>query len=89
MHCVTSPCGSFWLRWLLAASPDLIEQLTERELEVLQVLAEGLTYAQIARQLVLSVNTVRYHIKSVYGMLGVEKRMHTVKRGRALGLISP
>lgn len=68
-------------------SSDLIEQLTEREREVLFLLAEGLTYAQIAERLVVSVNTVRYHIKGVYAKLGVEKQVQAVERGRALGLI--
>jgi LuxR family transcriptional regulator, maltose regulon positive regulatory protein len=68
-------------------SPDLIEQLTERELEVLRLMTEGLTYAQMAERLVVSVNTVRYHVKGVYGKLGVEKQVQAVERGRELGLI--
>jgi LuxR family transcriptional regulator, maltose regulon positive regulatory protein len=68
-------------------SPDLIEQLTERELEVLRLLGDGLTYAQMARQLVVSVNTIRYHVKGVYGKLGVEKQAQAVQRGRELRLI--
>ncbi len=68
-------------------SPDLIEQLTERELEVLRLLAEGLTYAQMAELLVVSVNTVRYHVKGVYGKLGVEKRIQAMEKGRNLGLL--
>jgi len=68
-------------------SPDLIEQLTERELEVLRLMTEGQTYAQMAERLVVSVNTVRYHVKGVYGKLGVEKQMQAVERGRALGLV--
>ena len=70
-----------------AASPELIEQLTERELEVLRLLAEGLTYAQMAERLVVSVNTVRYHVKGIYGKLGVEKQVQAVERGRELGLL--
>lgn len=65
----------------------LIEPLTERELEVLRLLAEGLTYAQMAERLVVSVNTVRYHVKGVYGKLGAEKQTQAVERGRELGLI--
>jgi LuxR family transcriptional regulator, maltose regulon positive regulatory protein len=68
-------------------SPELIEQLTERELEVLRLMTEGLTYAQMAECLVVSVNTVRYHVKGVYGKLGVEKQVQAVERGRELGLI--
>jgi LuxR family transcriptional regulator, maltose regulon positive regulatory protein len=70
-----------------AISQELIEQLTERELEVLRLMTEGLTYAKMAERLVVSVNTVRYHVKGVYGKLGVEKQVQAVKRGRELGLI--
>jgi LuxR family maltose regulon positive regulatory protein len=69
------------------ASPDLIEQLTDRELEVLRLMTEGLTYAQMAERLVVSVNTVRYHVKGVYGKLGVEKQTQAIERGRELELI--
>jgi LuxR family maltose regulon positive regulatory protein len=69
-------------------SQELIEQLTERELEVLRLLSEGLTYADIAGCLVVSVNTVRYHVEGVYAKLGLEKQTQAVKRGRELGLLS-
>ena len=65
----------------------LIELLTERELEVLRLLAEGLKYAEIAAQLVVSVNTVRYHVKGIYGKLGVEKQAKAIERARGLGLL--
>ncbi len=64
-----------------------IEPLTERELEVLRLVAGGLTYAEVARRLVVSLNTVRYHVKSVYGKLGVNRRVDAVERARELGLI--
>lgn len=66
---------------------DLIEPLSERELEVLRLLARGLKYAEMAEQLFVSVNTVRYHIKSVYGKLGVDKQAKAIERARELGLI--
>lgn len=43
-------------------------------------------YAEIARRLVISVNTVRYHIKSLYGKLGATSRTQAVARARALML---
>ena len=44
---------------------EVIEPLSERELEVLRLLAEGLTYAEIAERLVVSLNTVRFHVKEI------------------------
>ena len=65
----------------------LIEPLSERELEVLRLLAHGLKYTEIAERLVISVNTVRFHIKSMYAKLSVDKQAKAVERGRELGLI--
>lgn len=65
----------------------LIEPLSERESEVLRLLARGLKYTEIAEQLVVSVNTVRFHIKSLYGKLSVDKQAKAVERARELGLI--
>jgi LuxR family maltose regulon positive regulatory protein len=65
----------------------LIEPLSERELEVLRLLAHGLKYAEIAKQLVVSLNTVRFHIKSLYGKLSVDKQAKAIERARELGLI--
>ena len=70
-----------------AVAQDLIEPLTERELDVLHLLAEGLTYAGIADRLVVSVNTVRYHVKEIYGKLGVNRQAQAVARARELGLL--
>ncbi|MCC6147258.1 MAG: hypothetical protein IT308_06780 [Anaerolineaceae bacterium] len=65
----------------------IIEPLSERELEVLRLLAQGLKYIEIAEQLVVSMNTVRFHIKSIYGKLSVGKQVKAVERARELGLI--
>jgi LuxR family maltose regulon positive regulatory protein len=66
----------------------LIEPLSERELEVLQHLNSYLSTPEIADLLVVSANTVRTHIKNIYGKLGVHGRSSAVKRGRELGLIN-
>jgi LuxR family maltose regulon positive regulatory protein len=65
----------------------LIEPLTEREKEVLALMAEGLTYREIAERLVVSVNTVRYHVKGVYGKLNVNNRTKAVESARRLELL--
>lgn len=68
-------------------SDGLVEALSKRELEVLQLLAQGMKYAEIAERLVISTNTVRFHIKSIYGKLGVDKQVKAIERGRDLGLL--
>jgi LuxR family maltose regulon positive regulatory protein len=65
----------------------LIEPLSERELEVLQNLNGPLSKPEIAEQLVVSANTVRTHIKNIYGKLGVHGRSGAVKRAKELGLL--
>jgi LuxR family maltose regulon positive regulatory protein len=67
--------------------PAIDNVLTERETEVLRLMAAGLTYQEIAARLVVSLNTVRFHVKGIYGKLGVEKRMAAIAKARALGLI--
>ena len=65
----------------------LPEPLSERELEVLQLLATYLSSTEIAEQLCISANTVRYHIKNIYGKLGVHSRSDAVQRAWELGLL--
>jgi LuxR family maltose regulon positive regulatory protein len=64
----------------------LIEPLSERELEVLQLISEGLTNLEIAARLFLSLNTVKAHTRSIYGKLGVNNRTMAVARARGLGM---
>ena len=61
--------------------------LSRRELEVLQLLAEGLSTAEVADRLILSVNTVRNHITHVLTKLGVRSRLEAVNVGVRRGLI--
>jgi LuxR family maltose regulon positive regulatory protein len=65
----------------------LLEPLSERELEVLRLLNTHLSSTEIAEQLCLSVNTVRYHIKNIYGKLNVHSRSDAVQLARELGLL--
>ncbi len=69
------------------AAPRLVEPLTEREAEVLQLLAEGLSNAQIAERLVLAIGTVKYYTSEIYGKLGVKNRLQAVNRARELDLV--
>jgi LuxR family maltose regulon positive regulatory protein len=70
-----------------AASSALIEPLSIREQEVLELLAAGLSNQEIARHLIVTEGTVKTHIKSIYGKLGVHSRTQAVARARALGLL--
>ncbi len=66
----------------------LVEPLSEREIEVLQRIAEGLTNREIADRLYLALNTVKVHTRNIYGKLGVNNRTGAVARARDLGLLS-
>jgi len=76
---------------LQTQSPDseLIEPLSDRELEVLQLLAEGLTNKEIATGLYLSLHTVKVHARNIYSKLGVSNRAQAGAKARALGILSP
>ena len=67
---------------------DLIEPLSEREREVLQLIAEGLTNREIAARLFLSLNTVKGHTRNIYGKLGAHSRTQAIARATAIGLMS-
>jgi LuxR family maltose regulon positive regulatory protein len=65
----------------------LIEPLSERELDVLRLLAAGMSNPEIADALYIAVSTVRSHCKNIYSKLNVHKRWDAVQRGQELGLI--
>jgi LuxR family maltose regulon positive regulatory protein len=69
------------------AAPGLVEPLSGRELDVLRLLATDLSGPEIARELVVSLHTVRSHTKAVYAKLGVTSRRTAVSRARELGLL--
>jgi len=61
-----------------APSPGLGNDLTEREREVLALLATGLTNVEVARRLTVSVSTVKYHLRGIYSKLGAANRAEAV-----------
>jgi len=65
----------------------LVEPLSERELDVVRLLAEGRTNQEIADALYVSVNTVKTHLSSIYGKLGVNARRQAIAQARTLGLL--
>jgi len=66
---------------------QLAEPLTEREIEILRLVAEGASNKDIAARLFLAEGTVKNHVTSILGKLGVSGRLHAVNRARELGLI--
>lgn len=65
-----------------------IEQFTDRETCLLACLATGASNKQIARSLLLSPNTVKYHLKNVYAKFGVATRLQAVNAAIDLGLLT-
>jgi LuxR family maltose regulon positive regulatory protein len=65
----------------------LVEPLTEREMEVLRLMAAGLSNREIAAQLVLAMGTVKAHLHNIYGKLGVRGRTQAAARARELSLL--
>ena len=72
----------------LGSSAPLVEPLSERELEVLQLIAQGLTNQEVATRLFLSLHTVKVHTRNIYGKLGVNSRTQAVAKARTLGILS-
>lgn len=71
-----------------AKTSPLIEPLTERELEVLHLIAQGLSNPAIAEQLIISVGTVKAHTNRIYGKLGATNRIEAVNKAQELSLLS-
>ena len=66
--------------------PPLIDELSPRELDVLRLLRSDLSGPDIARELIVSLNTVRTHTKNIYAKLGVNNRREAIRRAAELGL---
>lgn len=94
---VETPVASYAARLLTAASgfttatvpkiQPLVEPLSERELEVLRLIAAGLSNREIADRLVLAVGTVKTHTRNVFGKLEVASRTQAVARARELDIL--
>ncbi|MFC1998372.1 LuxR C-terminal-related transcriptional regulator [Chloroflexota bacterium] len=70
-----------------AKQSPLVDPLSQRELEVLELLDAGKSNQQIADGLILSIGTVKKHVYNIYSKLGVERRTQAISRSRELGLI--
>jgi DNA-binding CsgD family transcriptional regulator/tetratricopeptide (TPR) repeat protein len=71
----------------VAANQSLLEPLTNRELEVLQLIATGLSNQQIAEELFISIGTVKYYTSHIYGKLQVPSRTQAIVYARELGIL--
>jgi len=71
-----------------SAAQLLVEFLTERESEIIRLLAARLSSREIAEELTISANTARTHIKNIYSKLNVHSRAQAIERARALNLLS-
>ena len=71
----------------LAIASKLNELLSQRELEVLRLIADGATNKEIADELVLTVNTVKRHISNIFGKLHVSNRVQAIAQARELNLL--
>jgi ATP/maltotriose-dependent transcriptional regulator MalT len=68
-------------------SNGLFEPLTERELEVLRLVAAGTSNRAIAAHLTVTLGTVKKHLNNIFGKLDVQSRTHALARARELGLL--
>jgi two-component system nitrate/nitrite response regulator NarL len=75
------------LRPPVPATPDLVEPLTPRELQVLQLVAEGLTNRRIGARLGISEHTAKFHVNAILGKLGARSRGEAVAQAARLGLL--
>ena len=68
-------------------APELIEPLTDRELEILHLMAQGLSNHEIGQRLFLALNTVKGHNRHIFGKLQVQRRTEAIARAREIGLL--
>ncbi len=66
---------------------ELVEPLSQRELEILRLIAQGLSNQEIAARLFLALNTVKGHNRVIFDKLQVERRTEAIARARDLGLL--
>lgn len=66
-----------------------LSELSERELDVLHLLAEGLSNQEIADRLFVSLNTTKTHLSNIYSKLNVKSRTQAIRRAKELAILTP
>jgi LuxR family maltose regulon positive regulatory protein len=79
--------ASAFARSISNQQSTLIEPLSQRELEVLRLIAQGLSNREIGERLFLALSTVKGHTRIIFGKLQVQRRTEAVARARELGLL--
>jgi len=70
-----------------SSDSKLVEPLSDREIEVLQCIAEGLSNREVAQKLSISITTIKSHTRNIYGKLGVNSRTQAVAKARVWGIL--
>jgi LuxR family maltose regulon positive regulatory protein len=83
----TSPRSAIHKTRYIGQGPALLEPISERELQVLRLLDSSLTSKEIGRELYLSTNTVRTHIRNIYSKLGVHGRIEAIQKAKECNLM--
>src|SRR5262249_23774247 len=84
---VPAPQGAAAAARRVGAAGPLLGPLSERERDVLQLVAEGVSNAEIAEQLVIEVSTVKRHMSNIFAKLDAANRTQAVARARAQGIL--
>jgi LuxR family maltose regulon positive regulatory protein len=84
---ILSNAEQFGIASGVAPAQVLVDPLSERELEILRLIADGLLNKEIAQRLIISQATVKRHVANIYGKLGVHHRTEAVARARELNLL--
>ncbi len=84
---VNKVLSAFRLTKLVQTDDGVIERLSERELEVLRLIVAGLSNKTITEELYISMNTVKTHIKNIYGKLNVNSRIQASAKAKELDLL--
>ncbi len=79
--------SEFKLKKVIHSDEFLVEQLSDRELEVLRFIAAGLSNKKITEQLFISMSTVKTHLRNIYGKLDVHSRTEAIAKAKELGLL--